>query len=210
MYFSFYNCLNFCNIFLLQGHVNINSHLFLPIIVHPSVTVCFHGFMNIISFSGPSNLVRVRAPLSTPTGLRILTPGTVTNTIGGTIASALVTSSITPTVLSPTHTPPTLSQAQLQTSIASPIRVASPQTVTQGQVQLQTQAQSQSQSQTQAQTPGQMSGIQALAAAAAATQKMSTGKPVFILQYAYFVTLLSLSACNVLLFYAVNFSEVIL
>ncbi|XP_069694515.1 host cell factor-like isoform X2 [Periplaneta americana] len=125
-------------------------------------------------YRGASNLVRVRAPLSTPSGLRILAPGTVTNTIGGTVASALVTPSITPTILSSTHPTSSLAQAQLQTSIASPVRGTSPQTPTQGQVQLQAQAQTQPQSQTQAQTPGQMSGIQALAAAAAATQKMST------------------------------------
>ncbi|KDR18129.1 Host cell factor, partial [Zootermopsis nevadensis] len=125
-----------------------------------------------------SNLVRVRAPLSTPSGLRILAPGTVTNTIGGTITSALMTPSITPTILSQTHTQSSLSQAQLQTSIASPVRGTSPQTPTQVQMQLHTQAQSQSQAQTQA--AGQMSGIQALAAAAAATQKMSTGMSLFV------------------------------
>ena len=110
-----------------------------------------------LDFSGTSNLVRVRAPLTTPSGLRILAPGTVTNTLGGT----LVTPSITPTILSPTHTTTT----QLQTTIASPVRGASPQTQTQGQAQSQSTA------------SGQMSGIQALAAAAAATQKMSTGMP---------------------------------
>lgn len=120
-------------------------------------------------------MVRVRAPLSTPSGLRILAPGTVTNTIGGTVTSTLVTPTLTPTILSPTLTPTSLSQAQLQTSVASPVRGVSPQTANQGQMQLQTQAQSQAQTQ----APGQMSGIQALAAAAAATQKMSTGMPLF-------------------------------
>ncbi|KAJ9588379.1 hypothetical protein L9F63_018249, partial [Diploptera punctata] len=100
-------------------------------------------------YRGSSNLVRVRAPLSTPSGLRILAPGSVTSTLGGT----LVTPSITPTILS-THATTT----QLQTTVASSVRGISPQT----------------QGQSQSQSSGQMSGIQALAAAAAATQKMST------------------------------------
>ncbi|PSN50941.1 hypothetical protein C0J52_08148, partial [Blattella germanica] len=116
-------------------------------------------------YRGTSNLVRVRAPLTTPSGLRILAPGTVTNTLGGT----LVTPSITANILSSTTTTTTAAQSP----VATPIRGPSPQTPTQGQI-LQTQSQSQSPTQSQTASPGQMSGIQALAAAAAATQKMST------------------------------------
>jgi hypothetical protein len=95
-------------------------------------------------------LVRVRAPLTTPSGLRILAPGTVTNAVGGT----LISQSITPTIFS---------ASQLQAPIPSPVHIATPET--------------QSAVQPQPSTPatGQMSGIQALVAAAAATQKMSTG-----------------------------------